>query len=102
MLQHTADSEYIRDWDVCGIVKECADDGEAIVMQKNRFACGDRAELLLPDGTVEAFGIGQLQSADERFTPGEQIEAARHAQMLVKMRLPRKVPEGTIMRRENL
>ena len=102
VLQHTADSEYIRDWDVCGIVKECADDGEAIVMQKNRFACGDRAELLLPDGTVEAFGIGQLQSADERFTPGEQIEAARHAQMLVKMRLPRKVPEGTIMRRENL
>ena len=98
--QHTGDSTYIRDWDVCGIVESCDEDGTAVVMQKNRFQTGDSAELLLPDGTVHAFTVGELVSVDERFLTGETIRVAPHPQMKVKLKLPCKAPADTILRRD--
>ena len=99
--EHRGDSTYIRDWDVCGIVESCDEDGTAVVMQKNRFQTGDSAEILLPDGTVHAFTVGELVSVDERFLTGETIRVAPHPQMKVKLKLPCKAPVDTILRRDS-
>lgn len=99
--QHLGDSTYIRDWDVCGIVESCEEDGTAVVMQKNRFQTGDHAELLTPEGTVIPFEVSSLLSVDERFLTGETIRVAPHPQMKVQLKFPCKVPVDTIMRRDN-
>ena len=39
--QYTANSRYIRDWQVCAIVTDCTPDGLATLSLRNKFAAGD-------------------------------------------------------------
>ena len=47
--QYTESSRYIRDWQVCAIVTDCAPDGLATLSLRNKFAAGDVVEIVGPD-----------------------------------------------------
>ena len=47
--QYTESSRYIRDWQVCAIVTDCAPDGLATLSLRNKFAAGDEVEIVGPD-----------------------------------------------------
>ena len=95
MGQHYGDSTYIRDWDVIAIVEECDDDGNACVTMKNRFSVGDELELLEPKLAPCAFTVTEMKNE-----AGESIDVAPHPQMKVYLKLPRKVPKMSFLRRE--
>ncbi len=100
MPQHTGDSTYIRDWDVFGVVDSC-EENTAIITMKNRFQTGDTAELLLPDGSVHPFTVGEIVSVDEKFETGETIRVATHPQMKLRVKLPCNAPADAILRRDS-
>ncbi len=95
MGQHYGDSTYIRDWDIIAIVEECDDDGNALVTMKNRFSIGDEMELFMPKLPPVPFKVNAMQNEKD-----EEIECAPHPQMLVKLKLPAKAPQGAFLRRE--
>lgn len=90
------DSEYIRNWDVCAVVEQCDPEGEAIVMQKNKFSEGDRLELLCPGRDAAAFSPEDMRDMD-----GKRIASAPHPHMKVRLRLPAYAPAMSVIRRQN-
>lgn len=92
--QHTADSRYIREWDVAAVVTGCDGDGNAEVSQRNRFQTGDRLELVGPGLEPVSFTAGELRDED-----GEAVPAAPHPLMKVRLRLPVPAPEYSVLRR---
>lgn len=93
--QHYGDSTYIRDWDVIGIVEECDEAGNAILLQKNRFFKGDKVELFSPNTTAIPFVLDYFEN-----DKGEVIEVAPHPEMRVKIKLPAPCPKNSFIRRE--
>lgn len=88
------DSSYLRPYEFVGVVTAFDEaTGMATVEQRNRFFAGDEIEVIDPNG-----GFTQIVSAmtDADGTP---IDAARHAQMTVRMKLDRPVGEYAILRR---
>lgn len=95
--QHCEDSRYIRDWSVMACVTACDADGNAVLTQRNRFYAGDTLELLTPDGKEPvAFPVSYMEDA-----AGNAIGDAKYPGMTVRMKLPRRAPEYSILRREN-
>lgn len=92
--QHTADSRYIREWDVAAVVTACDGEGNAEVSQRNRFQTGDRLELVGPGVEPVSFEAGELFGED-----GERIGAAPHPQMTARLRLPVPAPKYSLLRR---
>jgi len=93
--QHYGDSTYIRDWDIVGIVEECDDEGNAVVLQKNRFFKGDKVELFSPVVPPIPFVLDYFEN-----DKGEEIEVAPHPEMRVRVKLPSPCPENSFIRRE--
>ena len=93
--QYYPDSLYIREWDVAAVVESCDEEGNAVVIQKNRFTSGDYIELVVPLGKLIGFTADKL--LDETFLP---INAAPHPHMKVRMKLPIAVKPGTMLRKE--
>ena len=91
--EYYAESRYIRDYEVCAVVKECDADGNAILEQRNRFFTGDSAELLMPGTDALAFRIPEMQNG-----AGETITAAPHPMMEVRLRLPVQAPPMSVLR----
>jgi len=87
-------SSYIRDYDIVGIVTECDSEGNAVIEQKNKFSVGDELELLRPKGDFVSFTVDAMTDAN-----GEEITAAPHAQMTVKLKLPVEAVENSMLRK---
>ncbi len=86
---------YIQDYTIIGVVKEYDEEtGFAYLEQRNRFFKGDNLEVITPDGSDFSF------VADEMYNDnGELIDVARHAQMIIKIKMD-KVPEYSIIRKK--
>lgn len=86
-------NSYIRDCDIVGVViKNCGD--YYIVEQRNKFYDGDELEIVPP---VERFFVQKIEGlCDEN---GNRMESAPHSKMLLRIKIDRDVPPGTIIRK---
>lgn len=94
-MQHYADSSYIRDWDVVGIVEQCDESGNAVVRHKNRFYTGDVVEMIIPRGDTVEFDVGELFDTVEEIVTDD----AKHPHRLYRLKLPIAVPKYSILRK---
>lgn len=92
--QYTESSRYIRDWQVCAIVTDCAPDGLATLSLRNKFAAGDEVEIVGLDTRPFSVTVPVMQDAD-----GLPLREPRTPQMVFRMQLPRPVPAMSIVRR---
>jgi putative protease len=91
--EYYAESRYIRDYEVCAVVKECDEAGNALLEQRNRFFVGDSAELLMPGCDPVPLSIPPMCNG-----AGEPIESAPHPMMDVRLRLPVQAPPMSVLR----
>ena len=96
--QYTADSRYVRDWQVLAVVESCAADGTALLSLRNKFSAGDPVELVGPDLAPIPFSAPEMADAE-----GTPLTQPRTPRMTFRMRLPRQAPPLSILRacREN-
>lgn len=92
--QHYSETSYYSDAEICAVVEQCDDDGNAVLTQRNRFRLGDEVELMTNDHEPIPFTVEYMENAD-----GESIEAAPHAVMMIRMKLPVKCSRLSILRR---
>lgn len=93
--QHTSDSNYIRKWDVCAVVEACDKQGNAWLKHKNKFACGDQMELLLPGKPAIPLTLAHMTNGND-----EPIALANLPGMTVHTKLPIEAPAMAILRKE--
>ncbi len=93
--QHMADSTYIREWDVCAVVEQCDEQGNAVLRHKNKFAAADELELLVPGKPAQTIQLQEMRNGE-----GEPIELANVPHMTVLAKLPVQVPVMAILRRK--
>ena len=91
--QYTENARYIREWQVVALVTDCDPSGMATLSLRNKFAAGDRLELVGPDTKPVAFVAPVME--DEA---GEPLTEPKNPQMLFRMRLPVQVPPFSILR----
>ncbi len=91
--QYFENSRYIRSWQVCAIVTDCDENGNATLSLRNKFAAGDTLEIVGPDFRPFSFIAPEMQ--DEN---GERLTEPRTPQMVFKMQLPKQVPAFSILR----
>ena len=93
--QHTRGSDYFAESDFVAVVESCREDGSAVVCERNRFAAGERLELLCPDGTAPLpFVCGEMR--DEN---GSRTALANRPMQRLALRLPHWAPALSILRR---
>ncbi len=92
--QHYAEASYFSDASVAAVVESCDADGAAVLTQRNKIACGDRLELLLPEGAPLGFSAGELRDEE-----GSPIPDTRRAMMRFQMKLPAVAPAGAVVRK---
>lgn len=93
--QFYEESRYIRHWQISAFVLDCAEDGTAVLTQRNRFSVGDWVELVTPDGEPIPFQVEAMENAD-----GESIEVCPHPQQEIHLKLPCYAPANSILRRK--
>ncbi len=93
--QYTQDSRYLRRWQICAVVLECAPDGTALCSLNNKFRAGDDLEAVGPD--LRPFPIVPQGMRDGE---GAALDEPRTPQMRFTLPLPRPVPPYTILRRQ--
>jgi putative protease len=93
--QYTQSSRYIREWQIVGIVEDCAGDGTAVVSLRNKFRAGDALELVGPDLRPVAFSAPEMTTLE-----GEPMEEPKTPQMRFRMKLPVQAPPLSILRRQ--
>lgn len=93
--QQMGDSRYIREWDVCAVVEECAPDGRAKLKHKNRFAASDTLELLIPGQDAREIVLEDMRDAE-----GQALMLANVPHMTVYAKLPIYAPPRSILRRK--
>ena len=91
--QYTDSARYVRDWQVLAVVTACDALGNAVLSLRNKFAAGDRVEVVGPG--VPAF---PLTAPVMRDMDGFALQEPRHPQMEFRMKLPRQVPPLSIVR----
>ena len=92
--QYTANSRYIRQWQIVAIVDSCDADGNAVCSLRNKFREGDELEIVGPDRRPFSVLASHICDMD-----GITLEEPRTPQMLFRMKLPRRVPANSILRR---
>lgn len=92
--QHYAEASYFSDAEICAVVEECDENGNAVLTQRNRFCVGDTVELMTNKAEPVSFTAGYMENA-----AGEPIEATPHAMMKIKMKLPFACEPLSILRR---
>ena len=92
--QYTENSRYIRQWQICAIVKSCDENGLALCSLRNKFAAGDELELVGPDTKPFGFTAGMMQDMQ-----GEPLAEPRTPEMEFYMQLPQQVPALTMIRK---
>ena len=92
--QYTANSRYIRQWQICAIVERCDENGIAVCSLRNKFHEGDALEVVGPD--LRPFSVRAEELTDEE---GNAISEPKTPQMKFRMKLPKAVPSYSIVRR---
>ena len=92
--QYTQSARYLREWQVAAIVERCDETGLALCSLRNKFTRGDALEAVGPD-------LRPFPLTAEGMTDGEgaPLDTPRNPQSKFYIRLPRQVPEYTILRR---
>ena len=92
--QYNLDSMYVSDRDVAAVVESCDDDGNAVLTQRNKFSAGDKLELLMPGAAPIPFAAVGLRDEE-----GAELGDTRHPMMVLRMILPCKAAQYSIVRR---
>ena len=92
--QYTANSRYIREWQICAIVESCDENGLALCSLRNKFKQGDELELVGPDTRPFAFCAGQMWDEED-----QPLTEPRKPEMKFTLQLPKAVPAKSILRR---
>lgn len=91
--QYYEDSQYIRDWEVTGLLAEADPDGHAVFTLKNRFYPGDTLELMQPGKPPYAFTVEQVTD-----DAGTALSVVHHPEMRFHLRFPFAVAPYAILR----
>ena len=91
--QYYEDSRYIRQWQICAVVKDCTVDGLATLSLRNKFRAGDQVELVGPDTRPLSFIAPEMCDAD-----GQPLLEPKTPQMVFQMPLPHPVPPMSFIR----
>lgn len=91
--QYYEDSRYIRQWQICAVVKDCTVDGLATLSLRNKFRAGDQVELVGPDTRPLSFIAPEMRDAD-----GQPLLEPKTPQMVFQMQLPHPVPPMSFIR----
>lgn len=93
--QNYDSSAYIRTFDFLGTVFDYDEDtNEATIEQRNKFVVGDEIEVFGPYKEVQKFNIEYIKDLD-----GNSLEMANQAKQIVKIKIPKKVYKGDMLRR---
>ena len=92
--QYVENSRYIRQWQICAIVKACDESGLALCSLRNKFHQGDELEVVGPDLRPCSFQADGMKDLE-----GLSLEEPRTPQMEFYMQLPKAVPPLSIIRR---
>ena len=92
--QYYPDAAYYSEAEVAAVVESCDEQGNAILVQRNKILPGDELELLPVGGRPVAFTAGTLRSEE-----GEEIPDTRHAMMRFSMKLPVQAEQYAIIRK---
>ena len=92
--QYTENSRYIRQWQICAIVKSCDENGLALCSLRNKFATGDELEGVGPDTKPFAFTAEVMKDME-----GETLAEPRTPEMEFYLQLPKQVPALTMIRK---
>ena len=92
--QYTENSRYIRQWQIVAKVERCDENGLALCSLNNKFRMGDTLEVVGPDLRPVSFEAPLMRDAE-----GNALEEPRTPQMQFTIRLPKKVPPYSLLRR---
>ena len=92
--QYTANSRYIREWQIVAKVESCDENGLAVCRLNNKFRRGDELEVVGPDLRPFAITAGEMHDPE-----GNPLEEPRTPQMKFTLRLPKAVPAHSMIRR---
>ena len=92
--QYTANSRYIRQWQIVAKVESCDENGVATCSLNNKFKAGDALEIVGPD--LRPFPIVAENIFDEE---GNALEEPKKPEMKFTMQLPKQVPALSMIRR---
>lgn len=91
--QYTENSRYIRTWQICAVVTDCDEDGNAVLSLRNKFSAGDEVELVGPDCRPFTFTVPMMYDRE-----GEALPNPRTPQTVFRMKLPQRVPPLSFVR----
>ena len=92
--QYTADSRYIRQWQIAAMVEDCDENGLARCSLRNKFHAGDALEAVGPDLRPFGFTADTMMDAE-----GAKLDEPRTPRSVFYLQLPVQVPPCTILRR---
>ena len=92
--QYTANSRYIREWQIVAKVESCDENGVAVCSLNNKFKAGDELEVVGPD--LRPFPIVAEKMFDEE---GNALEEPKRPEMKFTIQLPKQVPALSMLRR---
>ncbi|MBQ2926992.1 MAG: U32 family peptidase [Oscillospiraceae bacterium] len=92
--QYTANSRYIREWQIVAKVESCDENGVAVCSLNNKFKAGDELEVVGPD--LRPFPMVAQNMFDEE---GNALEEPKKPEMKFTMQLPKQVPALSMIRR---
>ena len=92
--QYNGSSMYTSSCDVAAFVEACAEDGQALLSQRNKIAPGDALSLMMPGRQPVFWTAGEMQ--DEAGAP---IDSTPHPMMRYRMKLPVQAPPFSVVRR---
>ena len=92
--QYNGSSMYTSGCDVAAFVEACAEDGQALLSQRNKIAPGDALSLMMPGRQPVFWTAGEMQ--DETGAP---IDSTPHPMMRYRMKLPVQAPPFSVVRR---
>lgn len=88
-------SSYIREYDIVGIVREFDEKTNiAKVEQRNRFFLGDEIEVMRPMEEYFTQKVTYLKDED-----GNDIDSVRHAAMIFYIKLDKRAPVDSMLRK---
>lgn len=91
--QYYESARYLRDWQICAVVTDCAPDGTATLSLRNKFAAGDTVEIVGPDTKPFTVTVPPMRGPE-----GEVLLEPKTPQMTFTMELPRPVPPMSFVR----
>nr|MBQ8244961.1 U32 family peptidase [Oscillospiraceae bacterium] len=92
--QYTANSRYIREWQIVAKVESCDENGLAVCSLNNKFRSGDELEVVGPDLRPFAITAGNMADLE-----GNALCEPRTPQMKFTLQLPKPVPALSMLRR---